>query len=165
MIRYIFGTEEEADSFFKAAKGDMTIGRIEVVGAGAEDLKWHSEQDVLVNIGYCCAYKVIPGMIIEPSYVMNAKTREIIRITPVFPVENRICITSLEPVKDPIVDYASIYDMELFRIASSHFGVVHSLKIVNGSIEDGETKNINKEEQWAKVVELVRQCLKNENGR
>ena len=160
MIYYIFAMEREAESFYKAANGNIPDGKIEVIGIGAEDLKWHSEDDVLVNIGYCGSNKVIPGMIIEPSYVMNAKTKEIIRITPIFPVENRMCITSEEFVTKPIVDYSTIYDMELFKIASNHFGTVHALKIVSDNLDEKDCEDFNGEEQWAKVVELVRQCLK-----
>ena len=160
MSRYVFGTHEEAQSFYKVAKGKIAKGKIEVVGRGAEDLKWHSEDDVLVNIGYCSANKVMPGTIVEPSYVANARTREIIRIVPVFPVENRMCISSEEFITEPLVEYSAVYDMELFKIAANHFGKVHALKIVSDNLNEKERAKFNGEEQWAKVVELICRCLK-----
>lgn len=160
MIRYLFATDEEAQEFYDAGGRGLLNGKIEVVGIGAHDMLWYREEDILVNIGYCRSNNVISGMIIEPSYVLSANTGEIIRITPAFPVESRLCVTCDRLERETVRNCYAIYDTELFNIAANHKGKVHALKIVEGRLSFGGRPNVNELEQWAKVVELVRRSIK-----
>lgn len=160
MIRYLFATEKEAEDFYNAAIGKLPKGNIEVTGVGAHEMPFHDEEDVLVNIGYCRSNNVISGMIIEPSYVLSANTGEIIRITPVFPVESRLCVTCDRLESETMRNCYAIYDTELFNIAEDHRGKVHALKIVEGNLNWKGRPDINEAEQWSKVIKLVRQCIK-----
>ena len=166
MIHYLFAMEREADSFKKHCEGIAPDGSIDVIGIGAEDMPWYKEDDVLVNIGYCGGYKIPKGTIVEPVYVMNAWTRDVIRmktmtyanVTP-FPVEHRFCFTSEEFVTEPMTDCPSIYDMELFKIAEEHKGDVYALKIVSDNLNEEECENYNEEESWKRVAVLLQQNL------
>lgn len=160
MIRYLFATNEEAQRFCDAGGEDLPGCKIEVVGIGAQDMPFHDEEDVLVNIGYCRSNNVISGMIVEPSYVLSANTGEIIRITPVFPVESRLCVTCDRLEKETMRNCYAIYDTELFNIAEDHRGKVHALKIVEGNLNRKGRPDINEAEQWSRVVKLIHQSLK-----
>jgi len=160
MIRYLFATDEEAQDFCNAAGGELPKGKVDVVGVGAQDMLRYREEDTVINIGYCRSNNVITGMIIEPSYVLSATTGEIIRITPVFPVESRLCVTCDRLENETMKNCFAIYDTELFNIAANHKGKVHALKIVEGRLSFGGRPNVNELEQWAKVVELVRRSIK-----
>lgn len=160
MIRYLFATDKEAQDFYDAGGRDLPSGKIEVVGIGAQDMPFHDEEDILVNIGYCRSNHVIAGMIIEPSYALSAETGEIIRITPAFPVENRFCVTCRRLEKETMRNCYAIYDTELFNIAADHRGKVHALKIVEGNLNWRGKPDVNEAEQWSKVVKLIQQSLK-----
>ena len=152
VIRYIFSNYDEAAEFYEVASGKIPEGRIEVFGESQ-----YSDEDTIVHIGYCSGYKTKVGSLVEPVYVVDAWTMEIVRTNPIFPIEHRFCFSRDEAVDTPMTDCPAIYDKELFRIAEKPHKRIHAIKIVRERF-DGNEKS--REEPWVMVTELLSRYLR-----
>jgi len=155
MIYYLLTTDKEAEIFHRLSRKKVPKGQIQVIGEGAEELREFTADDVLVHIGYASGYKVDVGRVVEPVYVVDAWTREVIRTDTIFPVEHRICFTTDRFVDMPVTDYASICDMELFKIMLAKHKRVHALKIVSDNLDEEDRKVFEDEEAWKEAIRLI----------
>lgn len=160
MIKYLLAMEREAELFEKYAAGKLG-GRVYVVGIGATGIDNAEliEDDVIVNVGYAGGYEIPVGTIIEPSYAMDMRRGEIVRIDSVFPVERRVCITSDTFVDKPMSNGPHLYDMELFKVASVPHKKLYSLKIISDNLCEEDCEAYNAEESWRMVVDLIERNL------
>lgn len=150
MIYYLVTTDRDAEVFQRLSEGKVPEGKIEVIGEGAAELRRYKEEDVLVHIGYARGFKIDSGRIVEPVYVVDMQTREVIRADAIFPIEHRICFTADEEMDAPESDYAVVCDKELFKIMSTKHKRAHALKIVKGDSDGSEY-----EEQWKEAIRLI----------
>jgi len=157
MICYLLATEQEAEIFRKLSKGKVPRGEIEVIDD--TDVKKHAD-DVVVHIGYADGYDVAAGTLVEPVYVIDAQTQEVVRTDTVFPTEHRICFSSERAVKAPMVDFPAVYDAGLFKIAESQHKRIHAIKIIKGNIGKKAQKEFNCEEAWMGAVNLISRYVK-----
>ena len=128
-----------------------------IIGINGTSMPQTTKDDILVNLGYCGAYKVDVGTIVEPSVVFDIKTRKKKHINKKFGVERIRCYTSDEFVTKPIANFESIYDMELYKIVQLPHKKVYSLKIVSDNLNEQDCENFNDSECWNKIKELLKE--------
>ena len=160
MIRYLFSSIKEAEIFARYSE-NCPKGAITVVGEKAENMG-DFEDDVLVNIGYAVGNRVPVGALIEPMCAMNEEKHEAIRINSLLPIERRVCFTVDEFGKEPVREYPSIYDRELFNIAIKPHKKLYSVKIVGDRIDDGSMGKIDLVEMWKVAIGYIAEYLKEE---
>lgn len=147
MIRFLVAMEREAE--------DLGIP-CEVIGIGAGNLPVTSEEDILVNIGYCGGHMVPVGTVVEPRFVVNTETHEVADLEQSFLCENRLCFTSPDFVTEPIYDCPSIYDMELWYISRLPHKKLYCLKIVSDNPDEAACESFDDRCAWEKVRKLLK---------
>lgn len=135
-----------------------------VIGINATDVPHTTDEDVIINIGYCGGYKMPVGAIVEPSFVINANTLDIIRIDSAFDkVSSAVCVTADSFVTEPISDATCVYDMELFKLAQLPHKRIHSLKIVSDNLNEKQCEAYVGAETWNFVQEIINKYLERNN--
>lgn len=147
MIYFLFAMQREADM--------IDVPNKYVIGINGTDMPNTTDNDIIVNLGYCGAYKIPVGTIVEPSVVFDVKTRRSHKIDKKFKCHKSRCYTSDEFVTKPIVNYESIYDMELFKISQLPHKKLYSLKIVSDNLNEQDCENFNDKESWDKVKSIL----------
>jgi hypothetical protein len=147
MIKFLFAMEREADM--------IDVPNKYIIGINATNMPTTTKDDILVNLGYCGAYDVQVGSIIEPNVVFDIKTRKKKHINKQFNVERVKCYTSDEFVTEPIAQFKTVYDMELYKIAKLPHKKLYSLKIVSDNLNEQDCENFNDKECWDKIKELL----------
>ena len=147
MVYYIFAMPREAEN--------VDIDNKVVVGINAVDLPTTTEDDVIVNIGYCGAYDVPIGTIVEPSKVYDVDTGDSVSIDRIFGCEDIKCFTSSEFVTEPVVNHKSIYDMELYKLSKLPHRKIYSLKIVSDNLNEEACEQYNDAAVWLKIKEIL----------
>ena len=148
MIYYLFAMPREAEQ--------LDVENKYVVGINAVDVPAVTDNDTIVNIGYCGATADIPvGSIIEPSTVFDANSGDIARIDKIFGCEDIKCFTANEFVTEPIEDCKNIYDMELYKLAKLPHKKIHSLKIVSDNLNENDCEHYNDKVAWEKIKEIL----------
>lgn len=147
MIYYIFAMPREA--------AHIDVNNKYVVGINATDMIETTAEDTIVNIGYCGAYNVPVGTIIEPSEVYDINSGETARINKIFNCEDIKCYTSNEFVTEPVEEYPSIYDMELFKLTQYPHKRIHALKIVSDNLNEDDCEQYNDAEVWEKIKQIL----------
>ena len=147
MIRILVAMEREAESLGVPC---------EVIGIGAADLPETSGEDILVNIGYCGAAGLPPGSIVAPDEVRayGDNTGKILRTH--FPCRHVTCFTAQEFVEKPCSEGASVYDMELDKVAGLPHRDLYVLKIVSDNLDEAACEAFNDEGSWEKARRLLR---------
>lgn len=148
MIKYLFAMEREANM--------IDVPNKYIIGINGTSMPQTTKDDILVNLGYCGAYKVDVGTIVEPNVVFDIKTRKKKHINKKFGVERIRCYTSDEFVTNPIANFKSIYDMELYKIVQLPHKKVYALKIVSDNLNEKDCESFNDKECWDKVKELIK---------
>ena len=148
MIKYLFAMQREADM--------LDVPNKYIIGINGTNMPKTTKDDILVNLGYCGAYKVKVGEIIEPSVVFSTQGKQRRKIGHLFNVPRIRCYTSKEFVTKPIVNFESIYDMELFEITKLPHKKIYSLKIVSDNLNEQDCENFNDKESWEEVMELLK---------
>lgn len=148
MIKFLFAMQREADM--------IDVPNKYIIGINGTNMPITTKDDILVNLGYCGAYDVQVGNIIEPSVVFDIKTREKKHINKKFGVERVRCYTSDDFVTNPFVKFKSIYDMELYKIAQLPHKKIYSLKIVSDNLNEEDCENFNDKDCWNKVKEILK---------
>lgn len=146
MIRFLVAMEREAEALGIPC---------EIIGIGATNLPATSEDDVLVNVGYCGGYKVPVGRVVEPRFTENAGTGEVKDLIPHFPCETHPCITADAFVTKPVYEAPAVYDMELWKIAALPHKALYCLKIVSDNLNESDCESFNSEKAWERVRELL----------
>lgn len=147
MIIYLFAMQREAEM--------IDVPNKFIIGINGTNMPETTKEDIVVNLGYCGAYNIGVGTIIEPNVVFDIKTRKKKHINKKFGVKRVRCYTSDEFVTKPIVNFESIYDMELYKIAQLPHKKVYSLKIVSDNLNEKDCEDFNDKECWNKVKELL----------
>lgn len=147
MVYYFFAMPREADNI----NADNKF----VIGINATDVPSTTEDDTIVNIGYCGAYGVPVGSIIEPSEVYEIYTGNSAKVDRLFDCEDIVCFTSDEFVTEPAVNYRSIYDMELYKLAQLPHKKLHALKIVSDNLDEAACERYNDKAAWEKIQSIL----------
>lgn len=154
MVYYVFAMQREADQ--------IDIDNKLIVGINAVTPPQTTENDIIVNIGYCGATADIPvGTIVEPSEAYDAKTRDKVIIDKLFGCEDIKCFTADEFVTKPIEANRNIYDMELYKLAKLPHKKIYALKIVSDNLNENDCEQYNDQAAWAKIKEILEK-FKNE---
>jgi hypothetical protein len=132
-----------------------------IVGINAVDLPNTTDEDIIVNIGYCGAYNVPVGTIIEPSEVYDISSGKVAKIDKLFGCENIRCYTSSEFVTEPVINDKSIYDMELYKLTQIPHKRIYSLKIVSDNLNEADCEQYNDKDAWEKIKQIL-ENFKNE---
>lgn len=149
MVKYLFAMQREADM--------IDVPDKYVIGINGSDMPETTNEDLIINLGYCGAYKIPVGTIIEPTIVFNVNTRKKHKIDSKFNCYKSRCYTSDEFVARPIVNFESIYDMELYKISQQPHKKLYSLKIVSDNLNEQDCENFNDKECWNKIKELLKE--------
>ena len=153
MIYYLFAMPREAEC--------IDVDNKFIVGINAVNVPQTTEDDIIVNIGYCGAYNVKVGTIIEPSEAYEVGSGNCAKIDRIFGCEDIKCFTASEFVTEPIVDHKSIYDMELYKLAQLPHKRIYSLKIVSDNLNENDCDQYNDAAAWKKIQEILEK-FKNE---
>lgn len=148
MVYYLFAMPREAEHV-------SIIDNKFIIGINAVDLPEITDEDTIVNIGYCGAYKVPVGTIIEPSIVSCAKSGATAKIDKIFGCKDIKCYTADDFVTEPIVDCESIYDMELFKLSQLPHKHIYSLKIVSDNLNEHDCEQYNDKDVWEKINKIL----------
>ena len=147
MIKYIFAMPREAEQ--------LDLDNKFVVGINAVDMIDTTDEDTIVNIGYCGAYDVPVGTIVEPSVVYDAETKDVLKIDTIFNCEDIECYTANEFVTEPLVNGRSIYDMELYKLAKYPHKRIYALKIVSDNLNESDCEQYNDKKAWEKIKNIL----------
>lgn len=153
MVYYLFAMPREAEH--------IEVDNKFVIGINAIELPTLTEDDTIVNIGYCGAYNVPVGTIIEPSEVRELGSNNSAKIDRLFGCEDVVCFTANEFVTEPAVLQESIYDMELYKLTQLPHKKIYTLKIVSDNLNEADCEQYNDEAAWNKVKEILEK-FKNE---
>ena len=126
-----------------------------VIGINAVELPNLTEDDTIVNIGYCGAYNVPVGTIVEPSEVREIGTGNVAKVDKLFGCDDIICFTANEFVTEPAIMQESIYDMELYKLTQLPHKKIHTLKIVSDNLNEADCEQYNDEVAWNKINEIL----------
>lgn len=149
MVKYLFAMQREADM--------IDVPNKYIIGINGTEMPETTKEDIIINLGYCGAYKIPVGTIIEPSTVFATNSRKKAQINHIFDAKRVRCYTSDEFVTKPIVNFESIYDMELYKIAQLPHKKLYSLKIVSDNLNEQDCENFNNQECWNKIKELLKE--------
>ena len=147
MVYYLFALPREAEH--------IDIENKVIVGINATDIPAITEEDIIINIGYCGAYNVPVGSIIEPSEVYDIYSGKSIKLDKLFECDDIKCYTSDEFVTEPVVKDKSIYDMELYKLAKLPHKHIYSLKIVSDNLNEDDCEQYNDEAAWVKIKDIL----------
>lgn len=147
MIYYFFAMPREAEQ--------INIDNKFIIGINAVDVPQTTEDDIIVNIGYCGAYDVPVGTIVEPSEVCELSSKETVKIGKIFNCEDIKCFTSDTFVTEPAVYQKSIYDMELYKLTKLPHKKLYALKIVSDNLNESDCEQYNDTEAWEKIKNIL----------
>lgn len=149
MVKYLFAMQREADM--------IDVPNKYIIGINGTEMPETTKDDIIVNLGYCGAYNISVEEIIEPSVVFATESRKKRNLGHIFNTKRVRCYTSNEFVTKPIVNFESIYDMELYKIAELQYKKLYSLKIVSDNLNEQDCENFNDKECWDKIKELLKE--------
>lgn len=147
MVYYFFAMPREAEF--------IDIDNKYVIGINAVDVPQTTEEDTIINIGYCGAYDVPVGSIIEPSEVFDITSRKCAKVDKIFDCDDIQCFTSDAFVTEPAVEQKSIYDMELYKLTQLPHKKIHTLKIVSDNLNESDCEQYNDADAWEKIKQIL----------
>lgn len=147
MVYYLFAMPREAEH--------INIDNKFIIGINATNVPETTDDDIIINIGYCGAYKVPVGTIVEPSVVCCAKSGAVAKVDKIFEYKDIKCFTADDFVTSPIVDDESIYDMELFKLTQLPHKRIYSLKIVSDNLNEQDCEQYNDVDAWEKIRKIL----------
>ena len=128
----------------------------QVTGIGAKELPETTEDDVLVNVGYCGAAGINPGAIVEPDETASYETGEGRTLGTHFDALHVPCFTAERFVMEPCSVFPSVYDMELGKIAALPHRELYVLKIVSDNLDEADCEAFEDEAAWEQVRTLLK---------
>ena len=154
MVYYVFAMPREAEQ--------LDVENKVIVGINAIEPLATTEDDIIVNIGYCGATADISvGTIVEPSIVYDAISGDSANIDKIFGCEDIKCFTANEFVTEPIEECKNIYDMELYKLTKLPHKKIYALKIVSDNLNENDCEQYNDQAAWAKIKDILEK-FKNE---
>ncbi len=155
---FIFAMQREAD-MVRLPEDDNI--RKEIVGISMLDnLPQVSEDEIIINLGYCGSNSIKVGTIVEPSIATDLRTGAQIKLDHLFDTPTTECFTSDEFVTKSTQDEPCVYDMELYKIAQLPHKALYSLKIVSDNLNLEDCEKYNDETAWEKCLEILNDKLK-----
>ena len=127
-----------------------------VIGIKATDLPETTEDDILVNVGYCGAVEIPVGTIVEPNETASYEFDEGSALKTHFDCLHVSCFTAEKFVTEPCSVFPSIYDMELLKIAKLPHKELYVLKIVSDNLDEADCEKFDDAEVWQRVRELLK---------
>lgn len=133
-----------------------------IVGIGATSMPYISEDDIVVNVGYCSAHGFRVGMIVEPIVSLISRngvgywddvSADV--LAQHFDVPKAACFTVNDFVPEPMTRNPAIYDMELAYLTSPRCKKLYCLKIVNDSLNESECEYFDGTAVWTRVRNLL----------
>ena len=146
MIRILVAMEREAKSLGLPC---------DVIGINGTNLPETTEEDILVNVGYCGGYQVPVGAVIEPYEVIDSKTGECVPLEAHFHIRACSCITADQFVTEPLVEKPAVYDMELWEIQKLPHKKLYCLKIVSDNLDEADCDAFDDKKAWETVRQLL----------
>jgi len=146
MVIILTAMQREADSLGVPCR---------VIGIKATDLPETTDEDILVNVGYCGATEIPVGTIVEPNEAANYETAEGEKLETHFDCVHAPCFTSKKFVTEPCCLSASIYDMELEKIAVLPHKELYVLKIVSDNLDEADCEKYDDADAWARVRAML----------
>lgn len=147
MIKFLFAMQREADM--------IDVPNKYIIGINGTNMPETTKDDILINLGYCGAYNVKVGTIIEPDVAFDIKTRKKKHINKKFNTKRIRCYTSDKFVTEPIAKFPSVYDMELYKIAQLPHKKLYCLKIVSDNLNEQDCENFNDKDCWEKIKTML----------
>ena len=126
-----------------------------VIGIGAKNLPETTEDDIIVNVGYCGAVDLPVGTIVEPNETVSYETGEGEPLRTHFDCVHVPCFTSEKFVTEACSIFPSIYDMELLKIAELPHKELYVLKIVSDNLDEADCEAFEDEKAWERVRKLL----------
>ena len=127
----------------------------EIIGIGATDLPETTENDILVNIGYCGAYQIPVGILVEPRTVNSGDGWEPLQTA--FRCIHAPCYTAEEFVTEPYSQMPAIYDMELGKVMKLPHKELFALKIVSDNLDESACEAFESKEAWDYAKRLLQE--------
>lgn len=153
MIYYFFAMQREADM--------LDVPNKYVIGINATDMPETTDEDIIINIGYCGSNDCRVGTIIEPTMAVDSKTLDAKIINAIFDCNRLSCYTADSFVTEPLTDKHCIYDMELYKIACMPHKRLYSLKIVSDNLCEADCEQYNDKNAWEEVKRILERGKKN----
>ena len=151
MIYHIFAMPREAEQ--------LDVENKVIVGINAIDPPNTTDEDIIINIGYCGATADIPvGTIVEPSIVYDAISGDSATVDKIFGCEDIKCFTANEFVTEPIEECKNVYDMELYKLTKLPHKKIYALKIVSDNLNESDCEQYNDQAAWAKIKDILEKC-------
>lgn len=148
MVYYLFAMPREAEM--------IEVENKFIVGINAIELPETTEDDIIVNIGYCGATADIPvGTIVEPSVAYDAISGDKAEIDKIFGCRDIKCFTANEFVTEPIEECNNVYDMELYKLTKLPHKKIYALKIVSDNLNENDCEQYNDAAAWAKIKDIL----------
>ena len=147
MIYILTAMQREADALGVSCK---------VIGTGAKELPETTEDDIIVNVGYCGAVEIRPGTVVEPDETASYISGEGRMLKTHFDVLHVPCFTSEKFVTEPCSVFPSVYDMELGKIAELPHRELYVLKIVSDNLDEADCEAFEDEVAWEQVRTLLK---------
>ena len=126
-----------------------------VIGIKATDLPETTEDDILVNVGYCGGYRIPVGSIVQPCLSGDYGTGETISLVPHFDCPAYPCFTADTFVTEPLVDTPAIYDMELWRLLRLPHSKLYCLKIVSDNLDERACEAFDDAMAWERIRKML----------
>ena len=126
-----------------------------VIGIKAPDLPETTEDDILVNVGYCGAVEIPVGTIVEPDETASYEFDEGSALKTHFDCLHVPCFTAEKFVTEPCSVFPSIYDMELLKIAKLPHKELYVLKIVSDNLDEADCEKFDNAEVWQRVRTML----------
>ena len=127
-----------------------------VIGISGIALPETTEEDILVNVGYCGAADIPVGTIVEPGEAASYETGKGRKLRTHFSCVHAPCFTSEKFVVEPCCLLPSVYDMELAKIADLPHRELYVLKIVSDNLNEEDCESFNDEAAWEQVRALLK---------
>ena len=127
-----------------------------IIGIGAKNLPETTDEDILVNVGYCGAEDIPVGTVVEPNETADYMTGDGVPLQTHFDCIHAPCFTSEKFVTEPCSVFPSIYDMELRKIAALPHKELYVLKIVSDNLDEADCEGFEDEEAWKQVRTLLK---------
>ena len=127
-----------------------------VIGIGAKNLPETTEDDIIVNVGYCGAVDIPVGTIVEPNETVSYETGEGKPLQTHFDCVHVPCFTSEKFVTEACSIFPSAYDMELRMIEALPHKELYVLKIVSDNLDEADCEAFDDKDAWEKVRALLK---------
>ncbi len=148
MIRILVAMKREAESLGIPCT---------VIGIKGTDLPETTEEDILVNVGYCGAAGIPVGTIVEPDEAACYETAEGEHLQTHFDCVHAPCFTADKFVVEPCSIFSSVYDMELKKISALPHKELYVLKIVSDNLDEADCEAFDDEQAWKRVRDLLKE--------